>query len=174
MLCFCSRIADNLHEFLPNLESVILTGNNIQDFCDLDPLLSFPKLETLSLLANPVTTDPHYREYIAYKWVIYSNFVSSSNVFRSIHFVSFVCTRLADFQNFAFWISVKYGKRTGKQRSNSLEVNKEKIYSRKLRRRPKQLQQIQPLLNQTIQRVTFYPYHTFISSFEKRFQQIVL
>lgn len=61
------RIADNLHEFLPNLDSIILTGNNMQDFSDLEPLLPFKKLETLSLLANPVTTDPHYREYMAYK-----------------------------------------------------------------------------------------------------------
>lgn len=64
---FHRRIADNLHEFLPNLESIILTGNNIQDFSDLDPLVALPKLETLSLLTNPITTDPHYREYIAYK-----------------------------------------------------------------------------------------------------------
>lgn len=64
-----SRIADNLHEFLPNLESIILTGNNLQDFSDLDPLVPLTKLETLSLLTNPITTDPHYREYIAYKLV---------------------------------------------------------------------------------------------------------
>ncbi|XP_031619715.1 probable U2 small nuclear ribonucleoprotein A' [Contarinia nasturtii] len=62
------RIADNLHEFLPNLESLILTGNNIQDFSDLDALLSLTKLETLSLLTNPITTDAHYREYVAYKF----------------------------------------------------------------------------------------------------------
>lgn len=61
------RIADNLHEFLPNLESIILTGNNIQEFSDLDPLVPFTKLETLSLLTNPITTDPHYRDFIAYK-----------------------------------------------------------------------------------------------------------
>lgn len=62
-----SRIADNLHEFLPNLESIILTGNNIQEFSDLDPLLTLTKLETLSLLTNPITTKPFYREYIAFK-----------------------------------------------------------------------------------------------------------
>lgn len=66
-----SRISDNLHEFLPNLESIILTGNNIQEFSDLDPLVPFTKLETLSLLTNPITTDPHYREFIAYKWVFF-------------------------------------------------------------------------------------------------------
>lgn len=67
IISFNRRIADNLHEYLPNLESIILTGNNIQDFGDLDPLLSLSKLETLSLLTNPITTDPFYREYVAYK-----------------------------------------------------------------------------------------------------------
>lgn len=62
-----SRIADNLHEYLPNLESIILTGNNLQEFSDLDPLLQLTKLETLSLLTNPIITKPNYREYIAFK-----------------------------------------------------------------------------------------------------------
>lgn len=63
------RIADNLHEFLPNLESIVLTGNNIQEFSDLDPLLQLTKFETLSLLTNPIITKPNYREYIAFKYV---------------------------------------------------------------------------------------------------------
>lgn len=62
-----SRIGDNLHEYLPNLESIILTGNNIQEFSDLEPLLSLPKLDALSFLTNPITTNAYYREYIAYK-----------------------------------------------------------------------------------------------------------
>lgn len=66
---FHSRIAENLNEFLPNLEDIILTGNNLQEFTDLDPLLLLQKLENLSLLSNPVTTQPHYREYIAYKYL---------------------------------------------------------------------------------------------------------
>lgn len=61
------RIGDNLHEYLPNLESIILTSNNIQEFSDLDPLLTLPKLETLSLLTNPITTNGYYREYMAYR-----------------------------------------------------------------------------------------------------------
>lgn len=66
-LQFCRRIADNLHEYLPNLESIILTGNNLQEFSDLDSLLQLPKLETLSLLTKPIITKPNYREYIAFK-----------------------------------------------------------------------------------------------------------
>lgn len=64
----CRRIAETLKDTLPNLESVILTGNNIQELGDLEPLSHLPKLQTLSLLMNPVSTKPHYREYIAFKF----------------------------------------------------------------------------------------------------------
>ncbi|XP_058831632.1 probable U2 small nuclear ribonucleoprotein A' isoform X1 [Topomyia yanbarensis] len=62
------RISDILHESLPNLESVILTGNNIQELGDLEPLTKLPKLQTLSLLTNPVSTKQHYREYVAFRF----------------------------------------------------------------------------------------------------------
>lgn len=62
------RLSEKLHEYLPNLESVILTGNNIQELGDVEALSLLPKLETLSLLMNPVSTKPHYREYITYKF----------------------------------------------------------------------------------------------------------
>uniref|UniRef100_A0A182SER0 Probable U2 small nuclear ribonucleoprotein A' n=1 Tax=Anopheles maculatus TaxID=74869 RepID=A0A182SER0_9DIPT len=62
------RISDNLHESLPNLQSVILTGNNIQELGDLEPLTKLPCLETLSLLTNPVSTKQHYREYVAFRF----------------------------------------------------------------------------------------------------------
>ncbi|KAI5712921.1 hypothetical protein M8J75_012360 [Diaphorina citri] len=61
------RIAENLQENLPNLETLILTGNNIQELGDLDPLSTLPKLKTLCLLHNPVINRPHYRLYVAYK-----------------------------------------------------------------------------------------------------------
>lgn len=61
------RIGDDLCENLPNLESVILTGNNIQELSDIKPLTKLTKLESLSLLTNPVSAKQHYREYIAYK-----------------------------------------------------------------------------------------------------------
>ncbi|XP_063699070.1 probable U2 small nuclear ribonucleoprotein A' [Culicoides brevitarsis] len=63
-----TRIADDLAETLPGLQSVILTGNNLQELSDLKPLTKLQKLETLSLLTNPVTSKQHYREYIAYKF----------------------------------------------------------------------------------------------------------
>lgn len=62
------RIGDTLKDTLPNLESVILTGNNIQELGDLEALSHLPKLQTLCLLMNPVSTKPHYREYIAFKF----------------------------------------------------------------------------------------------------------
>lgn len=61
------RIAENLQENLPNLDTLILTGNNIQELGDLDPLSSLPKLNSLCLLHNPVVNRPHYRLYIAFK-----------------------------------------------------------------------------------------------------------
>lgn len=62
------RIDDFLHEALPNLDTVILTGNNIQELGDLEPLTHLKKLETLCLLVNPVSTKQYYREYVAYKF----------------------------------------------------------------------------------------------------------
>lgn len=49
------------------MNSLILTGNNIQELCDLEPLLHCENLSTLSLLTNPVTTKTHYREYVVHK-----------------------------------------------------------------------------------------------------------
>lgn len=46
---------------------MILTGNNLQELGDLDPLTQLPKLETLCLLMNPVSTKPNYREYITFR-----------------------------------------------------------------------------------------------------------
>ncbi|KAK3930129.1 U2 small nuclear ribonucleoprotein A' [Frankliniella fusca] len=61
------RLSDTLVEQVPNLESLILTGNQMQELGDLDPLLNLKNLSTLSLLYNPVTSRPHYRLYLIYK-----------------------------------------------------------------------------------------------------------
>ncbi|EEB14539.1 U2 small nuclear ribonucleoprotein A', putative [Pediculus humanus corporis] len=61
------RIAEGLEESLPNLESIILTGNLIQELSDIDVLAKLPNLRYLSLLYNPVQSKSHYRQYIAYK-----------------------------------------------------------------------------------------------------------
>eukprot|EP00099_Drosophila_melanogaster_P019085 NP_610315.1 U2A [Drosophila melanogaster] len=62
------RISEGLEEAVPNLGSIILTGNNLQELSDLEPLVGFTKLETICLLINPVSTKPNYREYMAYKF----------------------------------------------------------------------------------------------------------
>lgn len=64
---FFSRISEGLEECLPNLESIILTGNLIQELGDIDVLSKLTHLRYLSLLYNPVQSKPHYRQYIAYK-----------------------------------------------------------------------------------------------------------
>jgi hypothetical protein len=61
------RISEGLESSLPNLETLVLTGNLIQELADLDPLASIKSLRTLSLLHNPVTTRQHYRLYVAFK-----------------------------------------------------------------------------------------------------------
>ncbi|EDW46800.1 probable U2 small nuclear ribonucleoprotein A' [Drosophila sechellia] len=62
------RISEGLEEAVPNLGSIILTGNNLQELSDLEPLAGFTKLEAICLLINPVSTKPNYREYMAYKF----------------------------------------------------------------------------------------------------------
>lgn len=61
------RIAEGLELCLPNLETLVLTGNLILELADLDPLANIKSLRTLSLLHNPVTTRQHYRLYVAFR-----------------------------------------------------------------------------------------------------------
>lgn len=64
-----SRITDDLAAELPNLESLVLTGNNLQELGDVDPLSKLAKLTALSLLTNPIASKKHYREYVIFKYV---------------------------------------------------------------------------------------------------------
>lgn len=61
------RISENLSESLPNLQSLFLTNNLVQELADLDSLAGLKKLEYVSLLGNPVTTRDHYRLYLINK-----------------------------------------------------------------------------------------------------------
>lgn len=56
-----------MEEYIPNLESLILTGNHLEELSDIDPLVTLENLTTLSLLHNPVTAKQHYRLYVIYK-----------------------------------------------------------------------------------------------------------
>lgn len=49
------HIQANLAESLPNLQTLVLTGNNVAELADLDPLRRLGKLVHLSLLENPVS-----------------------------------------------------------------------------------------------------------------------
>ena len=62
-----TRISDDLNESIPNLSTLILTNNHIQELGDIEPLAAFKKLEVLSLLNNPLTTKKHYRLYVIHK-----------------------------------------------------------------------------------------------------------
>jgi len=62
-----SRIADDLHESIPNLSTLVMTNNHIQELGDIEPLAAFKRLECLSLLNNPITTKKHYRHYVIHK-----------------------------------------------------------------------------------------------------------
>jgi len=62
-----TSIATGLGTKIPNLESLVLTGNRIENLADLDPLTEFKKLQNLSLLRNPVSKTKHYRLYVIFK-----------------------------------------------------------------------------------------------------------
>ncbi|XP_046550264.1 U2 small nuclear ribonucleoprotein A'-like [Haliotis rubra] len=61
------RIGERLEESLPNMETLILTNNGLQELGDLDNLGSLKTLLHLSLLRNPVTAKKLYRLYVIHK-----------------------------------------------------------------------------------------------------------
>ena len=48
------HIAPNLAESLPNLQTLVLTSNNVAELAELNPLRRLVRLTHLSLLENPV------------------------------------------------------------------------------------------------------------------------
>lgn len=62
-----SRVSATLGAHLPKLDSVMLTNNKIAHISEIDHLASVAKLQSLSLLDNPVTHKAHYRTYVIYK-----------------------------------------------------------------------------------------------------------
>ncbi|XP_040569924.1 U2 small nuclear ribonucleoprotein A' [Lepeophtheirus salmonis] len=61
------RIGDNINESLPNLNSLILTNNSLQELADLERLAKIKSLTNLSLMSNPVISKPDYRLYLIHK-----------------------------------------------------------------------------------------------------------
>jgi len=62
-----SSVAENLGTKIPNLETLVLINNRLENLADLDQLASFTKLSTLALLKNNVFNKPHYRLYVINK-----------------------------------------------------------------------------------------------------------
>jgi len=62
-----SRIAGDCFDPLPNINSVVLTGNKLEKLVDLEALTKLKNLERLSLMDNPVTKVKHYRPYMIFK-----------------------------------------------------------------------------------------------------------
>ena len=60
------KIEKDLASYLPNLESLILTNNMIEQLADLKPLLDLSHLTELSLINNPVAELDHYRLYLVH------------------------------------------------------------------------------------------------------------
>jgi len=59
-----TRVGKGFAKAVPNLESLILSGNQIHSLESLSDLFHLKKLERLTLVDNPVTREGHYRQYI--------------------------------------------------------------------------------------------------------------
>lgn len=60
-------IVPNLELNLPNLETLILTNNNIEDLSEIDNLSTVKTLRTLCMIRNPLAALKYYRLYTIYK-----------------------------------------------------------------------------------------------------------
>ena len=61
------RIADGLEHCIPNLETLMLTGNMVQELGDIEPLIPLENLANLCFLQNPISAKTYYRQYLIYK-----------------------------------------------------------------------------------------------------------
>lgn len=62
-----SKIDAGLETPLPQLTTIILTNNTLEELGDIEPLATVSTLRHLVLLDNPVTKKEHYRLYVIYK-----------------------------------------------------------------------------------------------------------
>ncbi|KIM28948.1 hypothetical protein M408DRAFT_125638 [Serendipita vermifera MAFF 305830] len=62
-----AALSPNLHVSCPNLTTLILTNNNVQQLGDLEPLQHMRYLTYLSLLGNPVRERKYYREWMVWR-----------------------------------------------------------------------------------------------------------
>jgi U2 small nuclear ribonucleoprotein A' len=64
---FITRVAPEIGDQIPELESLVLNNNRIVQLSEIDSLSKLAKLTTLSLLENPVVRQEHYRLYVIHK-----------------------------------------------------------------------------------------------------------
>ncbi|KAF9243910.1 L domain-like protein [Melanogaster broomeanus] len=62
-----ASISPSIHLSVPNLTTLVLTGNNVSELGDLEPLKELKNLKYLSLLGNPVREKKWYREWLAWR-----------------------------------------------------------------------------------------------------------
>lgn len=62
-----SRVHPQIGNSLPNLTSLMLTNNKINNYYEVEHLSSLKKLSFLSLLENPLTFRQYYREFTIFK-----------------------------------------------------------------------------------------------------------
>ncbi|PPQ92674.1 hypothetical protein CVT25_013981 [Psilocybe cyanescens] len=61
------NISASIHLSVPNLQTLVLTNNNIFELGDLEPLKELKHLKYISLLGNPVQEKKWYREWLAWR-----------------------------------------------------------------------------------------------------------
>ncbi|KAK4617713.1 U2 small nuclear ribonucleoprotein [Fulvia fulva] len=62
-----STISENMSKSVPNLHTLVLTENHINELADLDSLQGFTKLTYLSLKENPVAEKENYRYWVLWR-----------------------------------------------------------------------------------------------------------
>jgi U2 small nuclear ribonucleoprotein A' len=62
-----TRVTAQLGEQLPRLEVLILSNNKISHLYEIDNIAGLKKIQTLSLMDNPVAFQSHYRAYVIHK-----------------------------------------------------------------------------------------------------------
>lgn len=61
------RVSPQLGDHLPKLQALILTNNKVAHLYEIDHIASLKKLDTLSLMENPVVLQANYRAYVIHK-----------------------------------------------------------------------------------------------------------
>ncbi|KAI5861923.1 L domain-like protein [Durotheca rogersii] len=62
-----ASVQPTLANSIPNLTTLQLESNNLNELADLDPLGTFPRLTHLVLRDNPVTKKDHYRYWVLWR-----------------------------------------------------------------------------------------------------------